>query len=204
MRRLVGVLEDDELQLGAGEGVVAQLGGALAAGAFRIVRGDWTTGWWSGQTRSHWTIAVAGRCGEQPDRVEVEDELHVAVAALPRGDRVAVDGVHVDVDAEQVVAALGAVARATHVEEVAPVQPLALQPALHVGEGDDDGVDLAGLDPRPQLVDARGAGRCGVMDVLSQCASVSAQQAAQQRGRVVAVLLHRAPRLGRLALEDRP
>ena len=26
------------------------------------------------------------------------------------------------------------------------MQPLALQPALHVGEGDDDGVDLAGLD----------------------------------------------------------
>ncbi len=27
----------------------------------RIVRGDSTTGVWSGQTRSHWTIAVPGR-----------------------------------------------------------------------------------------------------------------------------------------------
>ena len=28
----------------------------------RIVRGDCTTGAWSSQTRSHWIIAVAGRC----------------------------------------------------------------------------------------------------------------------------------------------
>ena len=28
---------------------------------FRIVRGDWGTGAWSSQTRSHCTMAVAGR-----------------------------------------------------------------------------------------------------------------------------------------------
>ena len=43
-------------------------------------------------------------------RVEVGLEHEVAVAALPARHRVAVDGVHVDVDGEQVVAALGAVA----------------------------------------------------------------------------------------------
>ena len=26
-----------------------------------MVRGDWATGEWSSQTRSHWTMAVAGR-----------------------------------------------------------------------------------------------------------------------------------------------
>ena len=78
--------------------------------------------------------------GEHPEGVLVEDELHVAVALLPRRDRVAVDGVHVDVDGEQVVAALGAVAEHV-VDEVARVQALALQPPLHVGERDDHGVD---------------------------------------------------------------
>ena len=72
----------------------------------------------------------------------VEHELHVAVPLLPRRDGVAADGVHVDVDGQQVVAALGARLE-RDVEEVAGVQPLALQPALHVGEGDHDGVDLA-------------------------------------------------------------
>ena len=45
----------------------------------------------------------------RPQRVEVGRHHEVAVAALPRGHRVAVDGVHLDVDREQVVAALGAV-----------------------------------------------------------------------------------------------
>ena len=144
--RLVGRVERDELELGAGQRLPALRRRPCRAGAARIVRGDWTTGEWSSQTRSHCTIAVAGQVGEQPDRPVVEDELHVAVAALPRRDRVAVDGVHVDVDREQVVAALGAVLDDV-VGEVAAVQPLALQPALHVGEGDDHGVDLAGVDP---------------------------------------------------------
>jgi hypothetical protein len=90
--------------------------------------------------------------GEAPDRVEVESELHVAVALLPRRHRVAVDRVHVDVDAQQVVAALRAVVD-HHVDEVLGVQPLALQPALHVGERDDHGVDLAVPDQGRQVVD---------------------------------------------------
>ena len=69
-----------------------------------------------------------------PQGVEVEVEHHVAVAALPRADGVAVDGVHVDVHREQVVAPLGAVVE-HGVEEELRVDPLALQPSLHVGEG---------------------------------------------------------------------
>ena len=82
-----------------------------------------------------------GHPGHRVQRGEVEHELEVAVAALPRADGVAVDGVHVDVDGEQVVAALGAVLE-HGVEEELGVDPLALQPALHVGEGHDDGVDV--------------------------------------------------------------
>jgi len=37
-------------------------------------------------------------------------------------------------------------------DEVLPVQPLALQPALHVGDRDDHGVDDAALDPVDELV----------------------------------------------------
>ena len=80
--------------------------------------------------------------------------------------RVAVDGVHVDVDGEQVVAALGAV-REHVVEEVPRVQPLALQPALHVGEGDDHGVDLAVVDPlAASVLEVEVAVRCGASCAL--------------------------------------
>ena len=111
-------------------------------------------------------------------RVEVEVEEHVAVAALPRGDGVAVDGVHVDVDGEQVVAALGAVLEHV-VEEVVAVHPLALQATLHVGERDDDGVDVARLDLRAQLVD----GQCGGGFAMSLLSSSDAGHAAARRSR---------------------
>ncbi len=127
---------------------------ALASCVLRIVRGDWTTGLWSSHTRSHWIIDGRRQVRQQPDRVEVEGELHVAVALVPRRHLVAVDGVHVDVDAQEVVAALGPLLDDV-VEEVLPVQALALQPALHVGEGDDDGVDVALLDLHAQLLEAQ-------------------------------------------------
>ncbi len=154
MGRLVGVLEDDELELGAGQRHVSPCSAALSTCAWRIARGDCTTG------RAVRPRQVAlhhhrrRQVRQHPDRVRVEHELHVAVALLPRGDRVAVDGVHVDVDAEQVVAALGAVAEHL-VEEVGAVQALALQPPLHVGERDDHGVDLPGVDPCRQLLHAQ-------------------------------------------------
>ena len=53
------------------------------------------------------TVPGVPRDPAQGGEVGAHDE--VAVAALPGRHRVAVDGVHVDVDGEQVVAALGAV-----------------------------------------------------------------------------------------------
>ena len=88
------------------------------------------------------TSAVPGSHGMTSQRVEVGDHRHVAVAALPRRDRVAVDGVHLDVDGEQVVAALGAVLGELLDEEPGR-RALADEAALHVGERDDDGVDLS-------------------------------------------------------------
>ena len=80
-----------------------------------------------------------------PKGAEVRRQHEVAVPAFPRSELVAVDGVHVDVDGEQVVARLAAV-REHLVEEVTSVQALALESSLHVGEADEDGVDVASLD----------------------------------------------------------
>src|SRR5690606_31333625 len=77
----------------------------------------------------------------------------VAVARLPGGHGVAVDGVHVGVDGEQVVAALAAVPEHL-VEEEARGEPLALEPPLHIGKGQDDSVDLTARDEGAQFLDA--------------------------------------------------
>jgi len=80
---------------------------------------------------------------DAPQRCKIRRHHEVAVAAFPRGDPVAVDGVHLHIDGEQVVAAFRAV-RQHVVQEMRRVDPLALQPPLHVGDRDDDGVDLVG------------------------------------------------------------
>ena len=139
---LVGVVEDDELELGAGEGDAGPArrrarpgpaGSAAGSRRRRCARRPARPG-------RTMTIAVPGIQGTGCRVSRSRTNSHVAVAALPRADGVAVDGVHVDVDGQQVVAALGAVLE-HGVEEELGVDPLALQPALHVGEGDDDGVD---------------------------------------------------------------
>ena len=86
-------------------------------------------------------------------RAQVGAQGEVAVAALPGRHRVAVDGVHVDVDGEQVVAAFGAV-RSDVVEEVLRVEPLALQPPLHVGDRQDD-VSISPSRRGAQLLDGQ-------------------------------------------------
>src|SRR5690606_11181269 len=92
-----------------------------------------------------------------PQRGEVGHHHEVAVPALPARHRVAVHGVHLDVDREQVVARLGGV-RDDLVEEVRRGAPLALQAALHVGERDEDRVDRAVVDHRAQLLEGEHPG----------------------------------------------
>ncbi len=87
------------------------------------------------------------QCGARQPRQqtqggEVRGHHHVAVAGVPARYRVAVDGVHVDVDGQQVVTALGAVLGDV-LDEQPRRHPLAGQPALHIAERDDHGVDVA-------------------------------------------------------------
>ena len=150
-RLLVGVAEDDELELGGGQRAPAALGEPVELGLEDLARrGD--------DRRAVVPVQVghahrrAGRPAHRPQRAEVGLHLEVAVAGLPRGHRVAVDRVHLDVDGEQVVAGLGAVL--DHVlHEVRADQPLALQAALHVGEDEEDGVDRPLVDRLAQLVE---------------------------------------------------
>ena len=85
-------------------------------------------------------------------RVEVRAEAEVAVAPLPARDPVARNRSHVHLEREQVVAALDAVLRNVLLQEELPVHALAHQASLHVGEGDDDGVDRALLDGASELL----------------------------------------------------
>ena len=91
------------------------------------------------------TIALPGSHGTRRSVVGVGQQHHVAVAGLPARHRVAVDGVHVDVDREQVIAGLGAVRKDLFFEQPGR-HPLADEPPLRIGEGHDHGVDLAGRD----------------------------------------------------------
>ncbi len=147
---LVGVAKDDELELGAGGGRPAALGepGELAAEDLAR-RGDDVGAVLPGEVGHQHRRALVP--GDRAQGVEVGLHHEVAVAALPRRHLVAGDGLHVDVDREQVVAALGAVLDHL-VEEVGSGQPLALEAPLHVGDRQQDGVDLAVLDRLAELV----------------------------------------------------
>ncbi len=76
--------------------------------------------------------------------------MEVAVAPLPARHRIPRLRIHLHVQAEQVVAALETVLDRLRKEE-GRVLALADQPALHVGERTDDGVDRAALDLPAQL-----------------------------------------------------
>ena len=88
----------------------------------------------------------------RPQGREGGGEEEVAVPLLPRRERVARRGVHVDVDREQVVARLRAM-RDDVVDEVLSVEALALQTAVHVDDREHDGVDRARRNGTPQVVD---------------------------------------------------
>ncbi|CAM5665109.1 hypothetical protein SANTM175S_06326 [Streptomyces antimycoticus] len=158
-RLLIAVPEDHELQLGAGVRGPAALGEPVELTAQDLARGgDHGAAVMPGEVRGEEGGAGVPGGAAQGGGVAVHGE--VAVAALPGGHGVAVDGVHLGVDGEEVVAALGAVCQDV-VEEEAGGEPLALQPSLHIGEGQDNGVDLPGCDQSGQLVDReRGRAVC--------------------------------------------
>ena len=149
-RLLVGVAKDDELELGARHRPPAALAEPVELATKDLARGGDDVGAvLPAQVRHQQHGALVP--GDRAQGVEVGLHHEVAVAAFPRGHLVARDGVHVDVDGEQVVAALGAVLHHV-VEEVRGGQPLALQPSLHVGDRQQHGVHGPVLDRFPELV----------------------------------------------------
>jgi len=150
---LVRRVVHDELELGAGE-----RGEPERRGPVRLCAQDRARRHADGRAVLEGEVALDQRRArpvrEAPDRGQVELEHHVAVPGLPRRDLVPVDGVHLHVDGQQVVAALGAVPE-DGVEEEPSVDELALQTPLHVGEAQHDGVDLVAQDGRPQLLDGQ-------------------------------------------------
>ena len=79
--------------------------------------------------------------------------MEVAVAALPARHLVPGYRVHLHVEREQVVAPLERIRVLHLLDEEVRLHALAHQASLHVGERDDDGVDLAGLDLLFQFVE---------------------------------------------------
>ena len=148
---VIGVLEEDELELGPAESLVAHLVSRrqllLEDGSRR--GGDLARAIEPGQVALDHRGVLLPRRPSQRAQVEVEE--HVAIATLPGRHRVAGDGVHLDIDGEQVVAALSAVVEHM-VEEETCVQALALEAALHVGEAHDDRVDRTLVDAVAQII----------------------------------------------------
>ena len=153
-RLRVRVLEQEELELGADVDGEAQLGGSgllgLQDGPGRHVDrlGPVVL---VHQVAQHEGRAVEPR--DQAQRRQVGHGGEVAVALLPVERPVARQRVHLDVDGQQVVARLdGALGHG--VQEVLAHHPLADQPALVVGEADQDRVHRAVADHRRELVEA--------------------------------------------------
>ena len=65
--------------------------------------------------------------------------------------------VHVDIDREEVCGAFGAMIENVF-GEVRRMQSLALQSPLHVGEGDDHGIDIPLVDPPSKIMNAEMTG----------------------------------------------
>ena len=91
--------------------------------------------------------------GGGPERGQVGDHVEVAVAQLPVGVGVPGDRLHLHVDGQQVVAAVGPVV-GDLLDEMVGVESLAVDPAVVVGERHHHGVDVAGRDAGLQLVTA--------------------------------------------------
>ena len=125
---------------------------ACSTCAFSTCRGEARPASRRATATSQSTSAVASSHGIRRSVARSGCELEVAVAALPARHRVAGHRVHLHVEREQVVAALDPVAGVDSSRKNSASSALAHQAALHVGEGADDGVDRAGLDVGPQLV----------------------------------------------------
>src|SRR5215211_44846 len=135
---LVSIHEDEELELRAYPGLEVALGEALELAPEDLAR----RGYHRGAVLPNQVAHRERRPllpGHDPQGREVRLEDEVPVALLPGAHGVALDCVHLDVDGEQVVAALRVVLDHL-VEEVGGGEALALQAALHVHHPYEDGI----------------------------------------------------------------
>ena len=77
--------------------------------------------------------------------------MEVTVAELPIGELVAGDRLHLHVDGEKIVAAVGTIGGAAFEEELG-VEAFTHEAAVEIGEDHEDGVDLIGRYKPPQLI----------------------------------------------------
>jgi hypothetical protein len=98
----------------------------------------------------------ARKPGDAAQRGEVRLHHIVAVALFPAGRLVARNREHLDVDGEEVVAAMRLLPPAVH--EVLGNEAFAHEAALHVHDGHEDGVDLASGDGLLQRVEGQVCG----------------------------------------------
>ena len=156
LRRLVGLVEQIELELG----------GEIRRHALRAEPGDLRLQHGPRAVRDRLVMMVIDDVAEDqrgprqprdaPERREIGLHGEVAVALFPIGDGVARHRLHVDVVGEQIVAAVGFLVGA--VEKILGLEALADQPSLHVGKAGHDRIDLAGANRLLQLVETEISG----------------------------------------------
>ena len=151
----VALLVEVELELGGGVGREAHLPRTLVHGDQDLAgRGDHRGAVVIDDVGENQRGAVEPR--DPPQSRHVRGDPEVPVAVLPVRHLVAGQRLHVHVEREQVVAALHPVPDHL-VEEVLDLDALAEQPALHVREGGDDGVDRALLGLIAEIVEGEHA-----------------------------------------------
>jgi hypothetical protein len=137
-RLIIGLVEHVELELGRHVDPEAQLTGA----------GDLAFEDRTRAVRHVFAMVVdhvaehqrrAREPGDPPQRRQIGPDREVAVAQIPGRRRVARHRLHVHIQRQEVVAGVHLVHHL--VEEVVPGDPLADQPALHVDEAGEDGID---------------------------------------------------------------
>ena len=156
VRRLVGVLEEEELELRGDVDAVAELRRALDLPLEDAAR-----------RRLDGPVVLVLEVAEderrlleprdRPERRPVGHGMEVLVAGRPARHAVSRERRHVDVDREEIGAGVHPVARHL-VQEEAPGDAFSHEPALLVGERDQDRVDLTAADELLEAVERQGTG----------------------------------------------